>query len=271
MRWTAYGHGHTLIRSSEPVGTAIASVPIVCFIGQLECDGGSVAAALADHGRPDVKVQRFDFFGSLPDVVRQAFLQAARSRRYAAGQVLYHKGEQGHEMYRVVSGEIRLSYLRESGSELFHTLYRPNDCFGMSSLLDSCPRPQMAEARTDAVVQVLGRRAFNDLRQAYRAFDEALILLLIGDIRGLIDRVNTRVEVLPSRVARCVLKYARPQDGGAMSANLSQSELATRVGASRQSVNKVLGQFQAAGLIRLQYGRIAIDDLPSLAERIEAL
>nr|WP_255569104.1 helix-turn-helix domain-containing protein [Neoroseomonas alba] len=94
------------------------------------------------------------------------------------------------------------------------------------------------------------------------------MLLLAGDIRGLIERVNSaKLEGLESRVARCILRYARDTEEGERVANLSQAALAAIAGASRQSVNKVLRDFQSDDLIAIRYAAIVIRDGRGLERR----
>ncbi len=229
-------------------------------------------SAESSPGLPLTRSGRFDLFGSLPADLQEAFERATVRRRYASGQTIYQKEDRGSEMFRVISGEVRLSYLVEDGREVFHTLYRPGDCFGVTCLLDAGPRPQFAEAHGDTEVQVLQQRAFDELRAAHRAFDQGLILLLSRDVRGLIDRVNSaRLELLPSRIARCILRYARREPSGELVASLSQSELATMVDASRQSVNKIVREMQGYGLILIGYGTICIKNRDALLLRTESL
>lgn len=221
---------------------------------------------------PLPRSSRFDLVGFLPPEVQEAFERAALLRRYTSGQTIYQKEDSGSEMFRVVSGGVRLSYLLEDGRELFHTLYHPGDCFGVTSLLDGGPRPQFAEAHGDTEVQVIHRRAFDELRAKHRALDQALLLLLSGDIRGLINRVNSaRLELLPSRIVRCILRYARREQSGELVASLSQAELATMVDASRQSVNKIVRELQESGLIAIGYGTVRIKDRDGLLRRTESI
>jgi CRP/FNR family transcriptional regulator, cyclic AMP receptor protein len=221
---------------------------------------------------PLPRSNRFDLIGFLPAEVQEAFERASVPRRYGSGQTIYQKEDSGSEMFRVISGGVRLPYLLEDGRELFHTLYHPGDCFGVTSLLDGGPRPQFAEAHGDTEVQVVHRRAFDELRTKYRVFDQALILLLSGDIRGLINRVNSaRLELLPSRIARCILRYARRERSGELVASLSQAELATMVDASRQSVNKIVRELQESGLIAIGYGTVRIKDRDGLLRRTESI
>jgi CRP-like cAMP-binding protein len=59
-------------------------------------------------------------------------------------------------------------------------------------------------------------------------------------------------------------------DAGVMLAKrLSQSELALMVGTARQTVNKMLQQFQDKGLVAIRNGAITITDLTRLRKAAE--
>lgn len=115
-------------------------------------------------------------------------------------------------------------------------------------------------------MEVLSLTAFNDLRAKHRKFDEALLLALCGHMRTLsIYMGDASLDGLPNRMARRLADLAGPQRGApAPIVEMSQSDLATMLGASRQSVNKELRQFEAAGLIQLSYGTIVILDRAGL-------
>jgi CRP/FNR family transcriptional regulator, cyclic AMP receptor protein len=214
--------------------------------------------------------ERFDLIRSLPEDAQQAFSHACRVRRYSPGQMVYSLGDQAREMFRVLSGEVRLSYLRKDGKELFHTRYKPGDCFGMLSLIDGEPRPQMAESVGDSELQLLPVKEFRRLRETVPSFDNALLLLLSRDIRHLIERVHSaRLEHLPSRIARCLVEGASRAPGGEWQSNIAQARLAAMVDTSRQTVSKILHRFEARGLIVIKYGAIKIVDLNALSESIE--
>jgi CRP/FNR family transcriptional regulator, cyclic AMP receptor protein len=214
--------------------------------------------------------ERFDLIRSLPKDLQEEFASVCRIRRYAPGQMVYALGDQAREMFRVLSGEVRLSYLREDGKELFHTRYRPGDCFGMLSLIDGEPRPQMAESFGDSELQLLPLNEFRRLRETAPPFDKALLLLLSRDIRHLIERVHSaRLEHLPSRIARCLVEGAVRAPNGEWQSNIAQARLAAMVDTSRQTVSKILHRFEQRGLIVIKYGAIRIVDLNALSESIE--
>lgn len=223
---------------------------------------------MAKADRPDRK-DRPDLFDLLPTDVRDALVAAARRRRYQAGMLIYQQDTPGREMFRIVSGAVRLYHLGEDGHEFVHAVYEPGDSFGVSSLIDGQPRAQMAQAQVDTVVEVITAEVFEATRERFREFDRALLLLLIGDVRILIRRVNSvAVEPLPSRLAWRILKSARPDEQGALVARLPQSELAAMVDASRQRVNTLLRGFEGEGLLVLGYGAITVTDRVGLSAKV---
>lgn len=124
----------------------------------------------------------FDFLQWMPSATA-AFERAARARRYEDGQIIYAQGNEGDEMFRLVSGSVRLSACWNDGREFLYVLFGPGDCFGDSSVVDGGPRPQTAQALGTVEVQALSRRAFLDLRARYPEVDQAMIHLLSRQMR----------------------------------------------------------------------------------------
>lgn len=212
----------------------------------------------------------FDLLQWMDPDVAHAFQAALCRRRYAAGQLIYLQGDPGNEMFRLISGSVRMSVNRKDGREIIYILFEPGDCFGASSLVDGGPRPQTAEAQTDIEVDVIDLPSFNRLRQAYRGFDDALLKLLAKQMRVVSTHFeDASLDDVASRVARRILHATRAfgtdADGGTrLSLRLSQTDIAHMVGASRQSVNKALQRFQSEGLLTIEYGNILVRDLEGI-------
>lgn len=203
-----------------------------------------------------------------------AFARAAKRRSFGAGQVIYAQGEDGSEMFRIVSGLVRLSVGRSDAREVVFLFFEPGDCFGVSSLIDGGPRPQTAEADTGVALEVLDLTAFRRLREKHRSFDDALLRLLAIQMRTISGRyADTSLNGLRARIATRIIETARPRSdaGGQIqfTLRLSQTELAAMVGASRQSVNKELQRLQTEGLVGLEYGNVVVHDAPALKRLAE--
>lgn len=219
----------------------------------------------------------FDLFQWLPADVGVAFEHVARRRRFVLGEIIYSQGEPGDQMFRLAAGAVRLSVARSDGRELLYCLFEPGDCFGTSSLVDGEPRPQSAAALEDCEVQVLGKPGFDELRKQHRSFDDALLRLATRHMRLLSSFfADAHLEAMAARVASRIIaaakSFGRPTEGGiALSIRLSQAHLALMVGGSRQTVNKVLQQFQKENLINLKYGRLVIHSISGLEAKLNVL
>lgn len=216
----------------------------------------------------------FDIYPWLPEEVRHAFEKAATLRRYGSGELIYAEGDEDRRCFRLLKGNVRLSVTKADGRQLLYLMFEPGDCFGTSSPVDGEPRPQTAEAGSDVEVLVLSCHALNTLRAAHREIDDALLRLLARHMRVLSSYfADSALNDLPSRVASRIVRAARSfgvsgHSGIRLSIGLSQAEIALMVGSSRQSVSKVLQQFQKDGLITIEYGNLsihAIDELMNIA------
>ena len=201
-----------------------------------------------------------------------ADLRARMHRRaYAPGESVYTQGEPGHAMFRVARGFVQLSVQHPDGRQAIFLLFGPGDVFGASSLVDDEPRPHTAEALTPLELDVLCRPAFQALRSAHPSFDLALMRLLARQMRvASTYLVVTHLSSLTARVAKRVMELAAMTSESEAAAstfplNVRQAELADMVGASRQSVNKVLQKLQEDGLLVLEPRRISVRDMIGLA------
>jgi CRP/FNR family cyclic AMP-dependent transcriptional regulator len=210
---------------------------------------------------------RFDMVQWMTPQVRAAFHASASRRRLSAGQIIYVFGDAASEMYRIVSGSVRLFATRSDGREVVFLRFQPGDCFGEASLIDSETRPQTAQAVTDVELEVIDAAAFRRLRRAYREYDEALLRLLSQQMRFANSLfIDLSLNDLLGRIARRILEAAQasraPCDGAStLDLPLSQAEIASMVGASRQTVNRALQQMQSMGLLQTEYNRIIVHDL----------
>lgn len=213
---------------------------------------------------------RFDLFELLPEPVAQAFLDASRPRSVPDGHVIYQQGDIGTEVYRIVSGQVRLSVLHSDGRELVFVTFEPGDAFGISTLIDNEPLPHTAEAHGPVQLQVVSRAAFAALRAEHRAIDEAMLRLLCRHMRALSTYVTeATLNDLTLRLARRLLEVARPGADRLPAIRLPQAELAQHFGVSRQTINKLLKQFEDEGLVRLAYGSVVLLDLAGLRSYAE--
>jgi CRP/FNR family cyclic AMP-dependent transcriptional regulator len=190
-------------------------------------------------------------------------------RRYQPGQIIYAQNDVGLELYKVVDGRVRISLIRSNGRHIVYCYFGPGDFFGESSLIDGGLRPQTAEAKTSVDVDVLSAAALRRLRTSFRDVEDGLLRVMTSKMRLLSEQVaHATLDSITSRVAAKIIENAKGfgQIGAErqQAMSLSQSDLASMLGMSRQSVSKVLQRLQLRGAIGIEYGRIHIVDLSRL-------
>ena len=118
----------------------------------------------------------------------------------------------------------------------------------------------LEEAETFAVV----KGEFDSLRRKHPVVNDVLLAFLAGELRHqnelLLEALYLPVE---KRLLRRLVELAAVYEDGVVP--LTQDQLAELAGASRPAVNRVLGEEQERGTLRLERGRTVILDAHELA------
>ncbi len=103
----------------------------------------------------------------------------SKERRYEAGEQIFHEGEQGEEMFVILSGTVLISkFIPGAGDEALTFLGR-GDYFGEMALIDSQPRSAGARAHDDGVtVLAIPRDVVDGLLNIERVSSLRLLRLL---------------------------------------------------------------------------------------------
>ncbi len=190
------------------------------------------------------------------------------------GAVLFAEGEPGDRLYVVSDGKVKLGATSNDGRETLLAVLGPGEMFGELSLFDPGPRTATASALTDTRLLGLGHddltpwltgrpevalSLLQALAQRLRRTNEAMADLVFSDVPG---RVAKALLDLASRFGQ-----AQPDGSILVTHDLTQEELAQLVGASRETVNKALADFQNRGWIRLEPRNVTVLDVERLARR----
>ncbi len=211
-------------------------------------------------------------FAGLDEADLDSLRRVVRPRRFRRGEVVFHLGDPGDALFVVSSGAIKITLPSEGGEEAILATLRPGDFFGELALLDGAPRSATAVALEPTETLVLPRERFRELVATQPAIRDALLAALARELR----RLTVHVEELhfldiagrlAARLARLAAEQGRRSEDGTirLDAPLTQSDLASMVGCTRQSVNKLLGLFVGDGLIALEREAIVVLDLDGLA------
>lgn len=207
---------------------------------------------------------------------------ALRPRRFRKGETIFHAGDPGDSLFIVAEGAVKITIPPDDGSEpAILTTVGPGGFFGELSLLDGAARSATAVALEPVETHVLRRDAFERLVDSDSALRHALLIALASEVRRLTAQVeDLHFLDLPGRLARHLLRSAStmaghdPAEADSLRGEhrlpwpYTQAELAGMIGGSRQSVNRLLSDLVAEGLLRFDRDELVIPDAARLAAAV---
>lgn len=208
----------------------------------------------------------------LTDEERKEVLQAARPRRFAKGEAVFHEGDPGESLHLVRSGRLVARVSTSSGDTVTLSVLSPGQEFGELALLnDSHNRTATVVAIEASETLALGRADFARLRRDHPGIDGLIVAALVRRVdelsRSLLEALYVGVD---RRVMRRLVDLAdtyRVGAPGPVTISITQDDLAGMTGASRPTVNQVLQRLSATGTVLLSRGRIEVLDVEALRRR----
>lgn len=233
--------------------------------------GGGGRADAEDH---IASLAQVSIFAGLDADGLRELAAAARRRTFRNGEVIFHRDDPGQVLYVIRRGKVKIYITSPDGQEVSLAVFGPGEYFGELALLDGQPRSASAVAIEPAETYALQRNDFisavmhhpriavqvmHVLSRRLRQTDAMIEDLLFLDVHG--------------RVAKKLLELAelhgeRTPEGIRINMRLTQGELAGMVGASRESVNKVMGYFTDKRFLTTDKYRVTITRLADLRRRV---
>jgi len=218
-------------------------------------------------------VRRAPLFTALDDASAATLRATMDTVRLPKGATLFSEGDEGHHLYVIIEGKLKLGTSSGDGRENLLSILGPGEMFGELSLFDAGPRTSTATAVTDVRLLSLG----HDQVIPWITRHPQVALDLLERLAQRLRRTNEVVGDLvfsdvPGRVAKALIDLGdrfgkETNEGLYVHHDLTQEELAQLVGASRETVNKALADFASRNWIRLDGRAVLIIDVDRLNKR----
>ena len=219
-------------------------------------------------------LNRDPWFAGLDPELAELMMMMSVERKYRANEIVYSANDAAGGMYGLLSGGVRLSQYTPSGKHIVFSTFSPGAWFGVISEIDGLPRPHNAVTVEPTRLLHLSSAAFREIvsRDWRHCFAMARCVVVL--FRGALELLSElRSLPYPARVAQTLLAMS---DHGVVTGaadpdpRVTQEDLAAMVGVTRQTISRLLTDWESAGLVARGYGRIRILDHPGLA-RISAM
>jgi CRP/FNR family cyclic AMP-dependent transcriptional regulator len=230
------------------------------------------------HAMEDRKrvLSQLDLFAGLGDRELSEISLITKRRRLRAGEALFHKGDEGGDIYVIVSGRLKAYATGPDGDDVVFRYMGAGEVVGELGAFVEGKRTASTVAVEDCELLMIQKR---DLIPLLRHQPEISIRLL-GVLAARTIKLSESLEdnnfrPVSARLAKCLLSFAdrwpEPGKNGAVRIRLRlpQGELGDLVGATRESVNKLIRQWTVEGILEMHDGAVTIKNRAALEKWTE--
>jgi len=224
-----------------------------------------VPAVIGDE--PIEVLLRTPLFAGLPSKLLTSLRTRVHRRAFAAGAYLAREGEPAASMFVIETGLVRVTHTSRHGREFVSRLLGPGDTFGEIGVLDAAGIRAASAIAVQPTSCVMVSK--DDILAAVRSTPELglrMLAMMVAYVRQQdLDLADFAFLDVTGRIARKLLdlagRHGEAVPGGVrIGVRLPQAELAAMVGASRENVNRSLGQLVTLGAVSMDAGHITILD-----------
>ena len=194
-----------------------------------------------------------------------ALAAKAAVKSYGRGEVVIEEGNYSSSVYVILSGKVKISLVDEDGKELTLDVKGTGAYFGEMAL-DDGPRSASVVTLEPSQFAIISKEDFRRLLLSHPEIALRVIENLIHIVRGLDSSVRgfAMLDVY-GRISRVLQSLAVEEAGKlVIPEKLTQQEMASRVGSSREMVNRIFRGLIKGGYIKTEGKKLTLcRDLPA--------
>jgi CRP/FNR family transcriptional regulator, cyclic AMP receptor protein len=238
---------------------------------------GDVAAkGDAPYGMPIVEDMRgFElgensFFAGLSSKAMLELNQIQHSSCYPAHAVVLMEGQAPRGVYLVCQGRVKLMTTNADGRTLIVKIAGPGELLGLQSAVMETPYELTAETLQPTQLAYVARDQFLSFLRTHGDACLRATQHLSGDCHSAYETIRSigLVHSVAGKLARLLIQWAadgRMRDGLIrMKMTMTHEELAQLIGASRETVTRILGDFKRRGVVELSGATLTIRNQAAL-------
>ncbi len=217
-------------------------------------------------------LRHIDLFQDMTAQEMHRLAERTKMRRYERGRVIAHPDDPPETIYLIKEGRVKLCRYSAGGRVQILALLERGNIFGERALVGA-PGAVHCEAFEDTLICVLRRQDFEELIQSKPEMALRVMKVLAERLKQAEEVVESlafrdvpeRLAVLLARLAEA---YGEPHgEGRRLALRFTHQDLASMIGATRETVTNVLTRFRDEGLIAVEDRHIIIRDPGRLADR----
>ena len=181
------------------------------------------------------------------------------SRSLRKNTLVIDRGEETDSLYLILSGKVKVFISDEEGREVILNTQGVGEHFGELALVRESPRTSSVLTLEDSKFLILSKAAFQECLERHPSIAFNLIRALAERISALSDNVSSLALLdVYGRVAKVLAEHSTEQDGKRVTEPLTQQDIASMVGASREMVNKIFKDLKQGGYVSVDEHRVIL-------------
>ncbi len=214
----------------------------------------------------DIKevLKSFPLFSDLSDEDLSDIEKIVKKKKYTKNEIILYQFDPGDSLYIISRGKVKVVLFSKDGKEVLLSNLGPGEFFGEMSLLDGLPRSASVVAIEDSEVIIVNRRDFLELIRNHPEIAMRILTEMSKRLRSADQKIGSLILMdVYGRVARVLVELAekegkRINNDIVIETKLRQQDIANMVGASRETISRVLKDFVQNGFITIDGKKIII-------------
>ncbi len=209
-------------------------------------------------------------FADLDESYLAEIAHLVRDRQYAKGSLVFIEGEPGEAIYILKKGLVKLTKRTEDGREHILRFIYPGEVFAEVVIFDNGEYPATAEVQKNSLIGVIRNADMKQLIANNPDIAVAMLSIMAKRLRIAQERaMNLALNDVRRRLVFLLLEmaaeYGKPaKEGITIDMALTNQELASMIGTSRESANRIISDLKKSGLIDVNRRQIIIKDRQKL-------
>lgn len=199
----------------------------------------------------------------LPAPVLERLAGTLKTQRFDKGATVVRHNDDSRDFYVIISGAVRVSLVGSTGRSLTYQILPAGEMFGEVSAVDGDGRSANVIAEEESVLGSLSAQAFLELARTSPEFALVILRRLARLNRRLTSRLfEYHTYDVRGRVYLELLRLT--EHSPAAKITITDRDMASRVGTTRENVSRIHGSLREAGLIIRDKSRLTVIDRPGL-------
>ncbi len=189
-----------------------------------------------------------------------AMMRRTKRRR---GEWVYVHGDPADSIYLLQKGRMKITAFSEDGHEVVHEILGPGEIFGDISTILHIPRTTSAQALEASLLCQIRQKDFESLLIAYPEMSLQLLKYVGRRLKKAeAQLLNVICKDVSTRVREALIDLIAGESGiqpnQPVTINITQQDLASLIGASRQKTWQALKDLEDSNVLKLMYRSILV-------------